>query len=162
VGVVSVTAGRVVGYAKGEADAKIKEGENNDNKYGRWFKMNNVPWCMIFVQWCFSCAKAKDLILRTAGCEAFEAWAVKEKLTVSPVMVQPGDIVLFDFHKENKSVHVEIAVGPIDTKTHLIPTVGGNTCADGAKGSQANGDGVYYKKRKLESIRLVVRPNWKD
>lgn len=28
------------------------EGKNNDNKYGRWFGMNNVAWCAIFVSWC--------------------------------------------------------------------------------------------------------------
>jgi hypothetical protein len=28
------------------------EGSNNDNKYGRWFGLNNQPWCAIFVSWC--------------------------------------------------------------------------------------------------------------
>jgi hypothetical protein len=156
---MSVIADAVVKYARGEADAKIKEGVNNDNKYGRWFNggsLNNQPWCMMFVMWCFSCARAKDLILQTAGCEALEAWAVKNKLTVPVAQVQAGDVLLFDFHKEGKSVHTGIAIGGVDSKTKLIPTVEGNTAADNA-GSQANGDGVYYKHRTMESVRAVVR-----
>ena len=153
---MSAVADAVVKYAKAEADAKIKEGVNNDNKYGKWFGLNNQPWCMMFVQWCFSCARAKDLLFRTAGCEALEAWAVKNNLTVPVAEVQAGDVLLFDFHKEGKSVHTGIAVGGVDPKTKLIPTVEGNTAADNA-GSQANGDGVYYKHRKVESVRAVVR-----
>lgn len=148
----------VVKYAKAEADAKVKEGVNNDNKYGVWFKMNHQPWCMMFVQWCFSAAKCKDLILRTAGCEAFEAWAKKNDLIISTRNVEAGDVVLFDFHKEGKSVHVGIAVGPQDPVSKLVPTVEGNTSADGS--NESNGDGVYYKHRKQQVIRAVVRPKW--
>lgn len=29
-----------------------REGAGNNNKYGAWFGMNNVAWCVIFVCWC--------------------------------------------------------------------------------------------------------------
>lgn len=28
------------------------EGSNNDSKFGRWYGMNNQPWCDMFVSWC--------------------------------------------------------------------------------------------------------------
>jgi hypothetical protein len=144
---MSVQADNVLKYARKFADEKYKEGANNDTTFGKWFGLNNQPWCMMFVMWCMSAGKAKDLVLRTAGCEAME--------------VQAGDILLFDFHKEGKSVHTGFALGGVNPNTHLIDTVEGNTCADGA-GSQANGDGVYYKHRATTVVRCVVRPKWSN
>ena len=158
---MSKQADVVLGYAKKWADDKYKEGPNNDTVFGKWFGLNNQPWCMMFVMWCLSAAKVKELVFRTASCEALESWAVKNKKTVSPILTQAGDILLFDFHNEGKSVHTGFATGPVDPKTHLIPTVEGNTAQDGA-GSQANGDGVYYKKRKVTDVRCVVRPEWSE
>ena len=96
---MSKQADAVVKYAKKWADEKYKEGPNNDTVFGKWFGLNNQPWCMMFVMWCLSAAKAKELVFRTASCEALESWAVKNKKTVSPILAQAGDILLFDFHK---------------------------------------------------------------
>lgn len=45
---------------RAEAELGYKEGRNNNNKYGRWFGMNNVSWCCIFVVYCFAHAKGKE------------------------------------------------------------------------------------------------------
>ncbi len=42
-----------------EAELGYKEGRNNSNKYGKWFGMNNVSWCCIFVVYCFAHALAE-------------------------------------------------------------------------------------------------------
>ena len=140
-----------------------KEGTNNDTMYGKWFGVNHQPWCAMFVSWCFNQAGVINLINQTpkgyAGCEAFEAWAVKNKLTVPVTSVQKGDILLFDFYKSGKSEHTGIAQSSINVNTHLIDTVEGNTAGDNV-GSQANGDGVYIKHRAPSTVRLVVRPRW--
>ena len=39
---------------RAEAELGYKEGRNNSNKYGKWFGMNNVSWCCIFVVYCFA------------------------------------------------------------------------------------------------------------
>ena len=39
---------------RAEAELGYKEGRNNNNKYGKWFGMNNVSWCCIFVVYCFA------------------------------------------------------------------------------------------------------------
>jgi len=154
-------AEKVLSYARKHADEKYKEGPNNQTLFGKWYGLDNNPWCMMFVMWCMSAGKAKDLVTRTAGCEAMEAWAVKNNMTVPVDKVEAGDILLFDFHKEGKAVHVGFALGPVDKNTHLINTVEGNTCKDGA-GSQSNGDGVYYKHRNPSTVRVVVRPKWSE
>lgn len=158
---MSIQAERVLGYARKFADEKYKEGPNNDTVFGKWIGLNHQPWCMAFVVWCMSAGRVLKLVPKTASCEVMEAWAVKNKMTVPVLTVQAGDIVLFDFHNEDKSVHTGFALGPVNPKTHLVPTVEGNTAKDGA-GSQSNGDGVYLKKRKIQTIRCVVRPKWEE
>jgi hypothetical protein len=144
-----------IDFAKKEVG--YKEGTNNDNKYGVWFGLNHQPWCMIFVVWCFHQAKLDSKILKTAGVQALEAWAIKNKLVVPVNQIQANDLLLFDWDHAGHAEHIEIAAGGIDPKTHLIPTVGGNTGPDHVGVNQSNGDGVYSKVRATTVIRTAVR-----
>lgn len=153
-------ANKVVEIAKKEIG--YKEGKNNANKYGKWYGINNQPWCAMFVSWCFAQAGLTKLIESGArgyaSCSAFEAWAKKKGLMIVPAQIKAGDILLFDFYKKGVSEHTGIAIGPIDIHTHLVPTIEGNTAPEG--GNQVNGDGVYLKHRSLSTIRAVVRPKY--
>ena len=151
-----MSAAKIIEIAKKEVG--YKEGKNNDTKYGVWFKMNHVPWCMEFVQWVANQAGEGSKIFKTAGCEAFEAWARKHDLIVPVSLVQAGDILLYDFTKKGVSEHTGYALG-YNKNTHLIDAVEGNTAGDNM-GSQANGDGVYLKHRAPSTVRVVVRPKW--
>lgn len=151
-----MSAAKIIEIAKKEVG--YKEGKNNDTKYGKWYGLNNQPWCMMFVEWVVNQAGEGKKIVKTAGCEFFEAWAKRNDLIVATNLVQEGDILLFDFKKEGKSVHVGLALG-YNKNTHLIDTVEGNTAGDSV-GSQANGDGVYLKHRAPTTVRYVVRPKW--
>lgn len=153
-----MSAAKVVAVATKEVG--YKEGPNNNTKYGAWFKMNNVPWCMEFVQWCLNEAGESGKVLKTAGCEALEAWAKKNDMFVPISLVQAGDILLYDFTHSGKSEHTGIAIG-YNKNTHLIDTVEGNTAGDHT-GNQANGDGVYLKHRAPSTVRYVVRPKWSN
>jgi hypothetical protein len=159
---MSITVEKLIEVAKKELGTK--EVPTNKTKYGKWYGLDGQPWCAMFVSWCFYKVAATDLIAQSpkgyAGCQSFEAWAQKHKLTVPVDKVQAGDILLFDFNKEKKSVHTGIALG-YNPHTHLIDTIEGNTAGDN-KGSQANGDGVYLKHRAPSTVRCVVRPKWKD
>ena len=153
---------KVAKIALAEAHARIVERPVNKTKYGHWYGLDGQPWCAMFVSWCFAEAGLTSLINQSpkgfAGCESFEAWAKKKKMTVPVSQVQAGDILLFDFNKEGKSIHTGIALG-YNVHTHLIDTVEGNT-AGNQSGSQANGDGEYLKHRAPTTVRVVVRPNW--
>lgn len=159
---MSAQADKVIAAAK--AEVGTQETPINRTKYGKWFGMDGQPWCAMFVSWCLAQANATNLINQSpkgyAGCESFEVWAKAKGLTVPVSMVQPGDILLFDFSKAGKSEHTGIALG-YNKNTHLIDTVEGNTAGDNA-GSQANGDGVYLKHRAPSTVRYVVRPKWSN
>lgn len=153
-----MSATKIIEIAKKEVG--YKEGKNNDTKYGKAFGLNNQPWCAEFVWWVAAQAGEGSKILKTAGCEALEAWARKNDLIVPVSLVQAGDIVLYDFTHKGVSEHVGYAIG-YNKNTHLVDTVEGNTSGDNV-GSQANGDGVYFKHRAPSTIRAVVRPKWSN
>lgn len=90
---------------RAEAELGYKEGRNNSNKYGKWFGMNNVSWCCIFVVYCFAHAlgETKPLPKPTGkytgvipvptlkygsegiavkNLQSFLNWAINAKLTV--------------------------------------------------------------------------------
>lgn len=61
IGTGGSSGGVTTGGASGSAAAFVstamsqvgyREGAGNNNKYGAWFGMNNVAWCVIFVCWC--------------------------------------------------------------------------------------------------------------
>jgi hypothetical protein len=52
----------VIKLASNYAVAHYKEGKNNDNIFGKWYGMNNVPWCAEFVSYCFNKVGAGALV----------------------------------------------------------------------------------------------------
>ena len=131
--------------AKAVSQIGYKEKANNDSIYGRWYGMNNQPWCAMFVSWCAAqCSISEDIILKFAyvpyGVDFF-----KKKGRYKPAdgryKPQPGDIVFF-----GNSDHVGIVE---KVQGSNIITIEGNTSA-GSSGSQTNGEGVYRRTRSLK------------
>lgn len=148
------TANDILKVAKGEIG--YTEGANNNNKYGVAYGWNNVAWCVQFVWWCFYKAKASALFYgggRIASCSKLYSYHKTQKVSTSSL--RPGDIVFFDFSgKKADTDHVGI-VESVSGST--ITTIEGNT-SSGSSGSQANGDGVYRRKRNLKYITCAYRP----
>ena len=161
---MSVQAAKVLAVAKAEVDAKYKEGKNNDTKYGKWFGLNNQPWCAMFVSWCFNQAGLGSLIKGAqtpkgfASCQMGLDWFKKRKQVVKISEAQPGDIVFFQFDDDTPADHVGIVVSNHPVHKEMV-TYEGNTAADGS-GSQFNGDGAYKKKRPYSKIMAVARPKY--
>jgi hypothetical protein len=64
---------RVVAIARKEVG--YREGANNSTKYGKWYGMDRVPWCNIFVSWVFAQAgQAKAIGGKFAYVPAHAAW----------------------------------------------------------------------------------------
>lgn len=137
-----------------------KEGANNDTMYGKWFGLNNQPWCAMFVSWCFNQSDQSPKIAVTkkgfASCDAGLKWFAKNNKLIPVGQAQAGDIVFFQFDQDAQPDHVGIVVKN-NTTLKKLTTVEGNTAADGS-GSQSNGDGVYTKKRAYSLIMGVARP----
>lgn len=49
------------------------EGVGKDNKFGRWYGLNNSPWCLMFVLWCYEQAGVK-IPFKTASCGTLLRW----------------------------------------------------------------------------------------
>ena len=140
------------------------EGANNANKYSAYFHRPPESWCADFVNWVLAQSGQLSAILNSPSCIAIEEWAKKQTgLIVDVKTVQATDIVLFDFDHVGHSEHIEIAIGGIDPKTGLFPTVGGNTSNDNKKaGSQSQGDCVAQKHRAPSLVRCVIRPKYRS
>lgn len=136
-----------------------QEGINNDTMYGKWYGMNNQPWCAMFVSWVFSEAGlASSVAVSTrkgfASCDAGLKWFAKKNKLVPIGQAQAGDIVFFQFDDDAQPDHVGIVV---KNNGKYLWCIEGNTAAD-TKGSQSNGDGVYRKKRAYSLVMAVARP----
>ena len=156
-------AAEVVSKAKAYADAKYKEGANNDTVFGKWYGLNHQPWCAMFVSKCFDEAGLVKLVAAStkkgfAGCDAGYAWFAKNKQIVPVGQAQTGDIVFFNFDADvHTTEHVGIVVANDGKGT--LTTYEGNTSGD-KSGSQSNGDGVFLKKRSYKYVMGVARPKW--
>ena len=158
-----MNAEAVVAIAKAEVDAKYKEGVNKDTKYGKWYGLNNQPWCAMYVSWCFREAGLPKLVGAPsskgfASSAAGLKWFPKKGQIVPVGKAQAGDIVFFQFDEGAQADHVGIVVKN-NKKLKRLVCLEGNTAADGS-GSQSNGDGAYKKKRPYAKVMGVARPAW--
>jgi hypothetical protein len=85
---------------------------SNKTKYGEWFGFDGVPWCGIFVSWCYYLAgyplRHLGFEKGFAGCQTAVAYFKKNNMiTTDP---QPGDIVFFDWNGDGRFDHTGIFV----------------------------------------------------
>jgi hypothetical protein len=148
----------VVDIAK--AQIGYKETGNNDTTFGKWYGLNNQPWCAMFVSWIYTQANlGKSIAAQSskgfASCDAGLKWFTKKNKLVLIGQAVSGDIAFFQFDEDAQPDHVGLVVKN-DGKKYLW-CIEGNTSSDD-KGSQSNGGGVYLKKRKYATVMAVARP----
>jgi hypothetical protein len=115
----------------------------------------------MFVSWCFHAAKESKKIAAQspkgfASCDAGLKWFAKKGKLVPIGQAQKGDIVFFQFDDDAQPDHVGIVLSN-NPRKKILNTVEGNTSPN-TKGSQANGIGVFQKKRSYATVMAVVRP----
>lgn len=139
------------------ADSQIGVTEDpprsNCTRYGEDYGWNGVPWCAMFVWWCFKMAGAAELIPKTASCNVLEAWAKNQGRWVTEDF-RPGDVLLYDFEGDGSVDHTGICESVRETS---LTAIEGNT-SDG--GSQDNGGAVLRKIRPLYTVLGALRPAW--
>ena len=141
---VLAVAARDVGY---------HESSGKRNKYGEWFGLNGVAWCMESVQYWYHEA-GLDLPYKTASCGELLRWY----LTNQPdcVRTEPvrGCIIIFDLpNTKYDTDHTGLFVRKTDTK---ITSIDGN---------DANGGWVQQRTRdikKLENLWYIVPSGLED
>jgi hypothetical protein len=146
---------KIVEIARKEAG--YIEAAGNKTKYGKWFGLDGVAWCGMFVSWCYFQA-GKPLpkigfLKGFAGCQTAHVYFKKNGwITTTPVA---GDIVLFDWNKDGRYDHTGIFEGWInDTK---FETIEGNT----SPLNNSNG-GEVMKRIRNKSVAIFIHPPFND
>jgi hypothetical protein len=142
---------KVLEVALLEVGTKESPKGSNKTKYGEWFGANGVPWCAIFVSWCFEVAGYPlgniGYSKGFAGTRtAFKIFKDSRRTTFVPA---PGDIVFFDWELDGKVDHVGIFCNWVDKD--YFESVEGNT----AIGNDSNGGEVMIRKRHKKFARFV-------
>lgn len=158
-----MSSSSVVATALREVESGYREGANNDTKYGKWFGLNNQPWCAIFVSWCFGQNSLSPLVAAQskkgfASCDTGLKWFAKKNQLIPVGDAQEGDLAFFQFDADAQPDHVGIVVKN-NKKLKILVVAEGNTAGDSG-GSQSNGDGVYLKKRSYSLVMAVARPKY--
>ena len=142
------------------AQLNYTEGPNNDTTFGKWFGLNNQPWCAMAASKMYFDAGAIKAVANTkkgfASCDAWLKYLTKNNQLVTIGQAQAGDLVFFQFDEDAQPDHVGIVKGH-NTVLKVLYVYEGNT-SSGKAGSQSNGDGFYLKKRDYKTIMAVARP----
>ena len=143
----------VVAVAEKELGYVETPAGSNRTKYGKWFGVDGVAWCAMFVSWCYDKAGLPlgniGYTKGFAGCQSAHKYFSKNGLLVTDP--QPGDIVLFDWNGDGRYDHTGIFVKKLSPTT--FETIEGNT----AIGNDSNGGQVMRRVRKY-SVAVFARP----
>ena len=145
-----------------EADLGYTEGPNNDTKFGKWYGLNNQPWCAMGASNKYSEAgmirsvAAANKKKGYASCDEWLKYLAKNGQLVPIGEAKAGDVVFFQFDTDAEPDHVGICKGN-NKALKFLKVYEGNT-SSGKAGSQSNGDGFYLKKRGYATIMAVARP----
>lgn len=156
---------KVIEIARGELGVTESPAGSNRNPYGERYGMNGVPWCVQFLWDTFDRAGERMAFFgggKTASCGMLLRWYKEQGLTVPVSEVQPGDIVILNFHGTNDTEHCGLVVEVKHPYVGALPevkTVEGNT-SPGEEGSQDNGGCVALKRRLARNIVAVCRPQY--
>jgi hypothetical protein len=152
---------------KGGADGK----SGNIVPYWDWWKScthengQGQSWCACFWSWVYAQNKASNLIAAKNAygfiyCPDLERYAKTHGTIITDKSkAQPADFILFDWNGAGIADHVEAVEK--NNSDHFLQTIGANTGAEGALGSQSNGGGVYRRQRHIDAtMRMIWRPDF--
>lgn len=156
--VIQIAAGQI-GYAE-------EPSGSNKTKYGRAFGWDGVPWCVIFLWWCFRDAGEAMAFFagaKTASCGTLWRWYKEQGLAVKIDKVKAGDLIFLNFHGSTDPEHVGLVESVVSAPALEVTTIEGNTTPGlGMEGSQDNGGCVARKIRFRSQIVGVARPKYKE
>jgi len=144
---------RIIEAARLELGTKEDPANSNLQKYGKWYGMDAVAWCAIFVSWLYNKAGVGLPKVNTDKgfhyCPSLTVWAKKNnKITLDP---KAADIVLFDWDGNNKADHTGVFVEWIE-KGKTFRSIEGNTSPT----NQSNGGEVMLRIRKVSQVQFFV------
>ena len=154
---------KVIEVARGDLGYTENPPGSNMTKYGEAYGMNGVPWCAEALWYWFNQAGERMAFFgggKTASCGILLRWYREQGLTVPVEQVQPGDIVLLNFHGGKDPEHCGLVtdVSYWSDGHRAIYTIEGNT--SNGSGIQDNGGCVASKLRYEYQVVGVCRPQY--
>lgn len=155
---------RVIELARADLGYTESPPNSNNTKYGAAYGLQGQPWCVIFLWWLFRQAGESAAFFsgaKTASCGTLLRWYREQGQTVPVSEVQPGDIVILNFHGTKDTEHCGLVTCVYDSDggIRFVDTIEGNTSK---AGSQDNGGMVCEKTRYPYQIIAVCRPKYKE
>ena len=154
-------AERSVIIAKREGGETEHPAGSNLQKYGKYWGEDGVPWCGLFVAYCWKEAGfevSKRLAQQIDYVPRLVVLARQHEdglFIVGRNRVRRGDAVALNFDGNPESDHVELFDQWIDKKTGVFACIGGNTSH---AGSQSNGGMVCEGQvRYIKNVVAFVR-----
>jgi len=129
---------------------------SNKTKYGKWYGLDGVKWCAIFVSWVYDHAghhlEHIDTMNGYQSCQSgYNFWKRNGCIVNDP---QPGDIVLYDWGGDGICDHTGIFVKWMDAEKTTIQAWEGNT----ERGNDSDGGRVMLRERKRSLVKAFVTP----
>lgn len=150
----SVAGKRALAEARRWIGAREQPPGSNRTRFGVWFGLNGVPWCNIFVSYCFSagagytiCRGFRGAGVTAKGCAyvpTTEAWLRATGLWLGRVEPEPGDIAIYNWDG-----------GPPDHIGIVESGDGGSfTAVEGntSVGADSDGGEVMRRERTLDDV----------
>ena len=155
-----MTADKILDIARAELGTKENPARSNKVKYNTWYYGREVsgsayPWCMVFVQWVFNHAGARELLpIRTASCGTLMNYAQRAGEWVTG-NYRPGDVVIYDFPGGAATDHTGIIESATAT---TVTAIEGNT----SKNNASDGGEVCRMTRKMNVVKGAWRPRYEE
>ena len=153
------SANNVIKIALAEVGTKESPKGSNKQKYGKEYGMNGQPWCAMYIWWVFKHAGCPELFYGGKKCAYVPTIAdfyIAKKQIVGKYDGKPGDIVCFDFNKNNSSDHIGLIYQNLGGGKYK--TIEGNT----AVGNNSNGGEVMIRTRTVSEISWIIRPKYTE
>jgi Putative peptidoglycan binding domain/CHAP domain len=138
-----------------ELGTKESPANSNKNKYGKWFGVDGVPWCNIFVSYCFVegakytiCSGYKGAGVYPDGCTyvpTTEAWLRATGMWKGRTEPMPGDIAIYNW---SGGLPDHIGIVEAYLGGGQFNAIEGNT----AVGNDANGGEVMRRLRYMTDV----------
>lgn len=135
---------------------KEKPAGSNKTAFGEWFGVNGVPWCNVFVSYCFQAGASYTICKGFKGAGAYpdkgstyvpttEAWLQAAGFWLGRTEPRPGDIAIFNWDG-GRPDHIGIVEQSLgDGRFNCIE---GNTSA----GNDSNGGEVQRRLRTVSQV----------
>jgi hypothetical protein len=128
---------------------------SNKSAFGKWFGVDGVPWCNIFVSYCFSigakyviCSGFKGAGVYPNGCTyvpTTEAWLRATGMWKGVTSPMPGDIAIYNW---DGGLPDHIGIVEADLGGGKFNAIEGNT----AVGNDSNGGEVMRRLRYVSQV----------